>query len=330
MKIVQFSQPGPPNVLNYIDVPVPPLQDDDVLVRAEYIGVGIPDVLIRSGQYGWMPPLPASPGTEMSGIVENIGASVTELKVGQRVVVSARERKHRGGCYAEFNVTPVSSVFPLPDGIDLKGAAALANYQVAYHLLNDCARPEKGQSVLVYAAAGGVGSAIVDLAVSAGLEVIGVCSGRQKAEFVRTLGAKATVDRRAENVVDAVLSLTKGRGVDLIFDPIGGPSFSQNFALLAPFGHVISYGRLAGDPPDEAMGELLRNIDKCGAVRVFSMHVFDNWPERRRQVMRSLIALLAAGAIHPHIDGVLPLSEARKAHEMIEQGRIIGKLLLRP
>jgi len=329
MKIMQFRQPGPPDVLEYIDVPMPSLNDGEVLVRAHYIGVGIPDVRIRSGQYDWMPPLPAVPGTEMSGTIEKVGGGVTSLKVGQRVVVSARERKHRGGCYAEYNALPAESVFPLPESADLKQAAALANYQVAYHLLNDCARPEKGQSVLVYAAAGGVGSAIIGLAVAAGLEVIAVCGGATKVEFVKDLGARFIIDHREQDVAESVRVATKGRYVDLILDPIGGPRFTDNIALLAPFGLVVSYGMLAGYSTGDALGTL-RNIGRCGAVRIFSMHVFDGWPEKRRQGMRWLIERLGDGAIRPRIHGVLPLSEARKAHEMLENGEIIGKLLLQP
>lgn len=330
MKIVQFCQAGPPSVLEYIDVPIPSLNDGEVLVRAEYIGVGIPDVLIRSGLYGWMPPLPAVPGTEMSGIIEKVGRGVTSLKNGQRVVVSARERKHRGGCYAEYNATPAESVFALPDDADLEQAAALANYQVAYHLLNDCARPEAGQSVLVYGAAGGVGSAIIDLAVAADLEVIAVCSGAAKVEFVKDLGAHFIIDRREQDVAEVVRAVTKGRQVDLILDPIGGPRFTDNFAMLARFGLVVSYGRLDGHPTGDVMGTLVGNSGKCAAVRIFSMHVFDDWPERRRRGMQWLIKRLGKGAIRPRIHGLLPLSEASKAHEMLESGEIIGKLLLRP
>src|SRR5262249_35003345 len=148
----------------------------EVLVRAQAIGVGMPDVMIRRGTYNWMPPLPGVPGTEMSGLVEAVGAGVTRVKPGQRVVVSARDRPHRGGCYAEYNSTPESSVYPLPVGADMEQAAALANYQVAYHLLYDCITFKPGQSVLVQGAAGGTGSALVDVALGAGLTVIGICS----------------------------------------------------------------------------------------------------------------------------------------------------------
>ncbi len=147
----------------------------------------MPDVMIRRGVYNWMPPLPAAPGTEMSGIIEKLGPGVTRFKPGQRVVVSARDRPHRGGCYAEYNATPENSVYALPDGADMDQAAALANYQVAYHLLYDCIAFKPGQSVLVQGAAGGTGSALVDLARNAGLKVIGICSRRGEDRFRQKL-----------------------------------------------------------------------------------------------------------------------------------------------
>jgi NADPH2:quinone reductase len=127
-----------------------------------------------------------------------------------------------------------------------------------------------------------------------------------------------------------VRAVTRGRQVDLILDPIGGPRFTDNFAMLARFGLVVSYGRLDGHPTGDVMRTLVGNSGKCAAVRIFSMHVFDDWPERRRRGMQWLIKRLGIGAIRPRIHGLLPLSEASKAHEMLESGEIIGKLLLRP
>jgi NADPH:quinone reductase len=212
MKIVQFKTPGPPSVLDYVEVPTPEPQAGEVLVRAHAIGVGMPDVMIRRGVYNWMPPLPAAPGTEMSGIVEKIGPGVTRFKPGQRVVVSARDRPHRGGCYAEYNATPETSVYALPDGADMDQAAALANYQVAYHLLYDCTAFKKGQSVLVQGAAGGTGSALIDLARGAGLEVIGICSGAAKIDFVKSCGVEHVVDRQRDDIGTAVNAATDGKG----------------------------------------------------------------------------------------------------------------------
>src|SRR5580693_393870 len=155
MKLILFREPGPPSVLQVLDVPIPEPKPGEVLIRAHAIGVGIPDTNIRAGTYSWMPPLPAIPGTELAGTIEKVGAGVTTRQVGERVYTTARERPHRGGHYAEYVSAPVEATFALPANVSFDQAAALANYQVAYHIFNDAVRPRHGESVLIYAAAGG-------------------------------------------------------------------------------------------------------------------------------------------------------------------------------
>ena len=330
MKIIQFKTPGDPSVLDYVDVPTPEPREGEVLVKAQAIGVGMPDIMIRRGVYNWMPPLPGTPGTEMSGTVEKIGPGVTSVRPGQRVVVSARDRPHRGGCYAEFNATPETSVYVLPDGADMDQAAALANYQVAYHLLYDCIAFKKGQSVLIQGAAGGTGSALVDLARHAGLAIIATCGGAAKVDFVKSLGVPHVIDRKRDDIAAAVASATQGNGVDFIMDFAGGPDFVKNFDMLAPYGTVVSYGQLAGKPKDDVYAALRARAGKNLALRVFSMHVYDHWRAPQQAGMRWLIERLGRGEIKPQIDLVLPLAEAQRAHELFESGAVMGKLLLRP
>src|SRR5579862_2909213 len=330
MKIIQFKTPGGPSVLEYVEVPTPEPGDGEVLVRAHAIGVGMPDIMIRRGTYNWMPPLPGTPGTEMSGTVEKLGPGVKNLRVGQRVVVSARERPHRGGCYAEYNATPEVSAFPLPDGADMDQAAALANYQVAYHLLYDCIAFKPGQSVLIQGAAGGTGSALVDLARHAGLQVIGTCGGAEKVAFVKSFSVEQVIDRNAQDIGAAVADATRGKGVDFIMDFAAGPEFVKNFAMLAPYGTVVSYGQLAGKPKDDVYGALRAQAAKNLALRVFSIHIYDHWREPQQAGMRWLLECLARGEIKPRIYERLPLAEARRAHELFESGKVMGKLLLRP
>src|SRR6202167_4003233 len=198
--------------MQLLDVPVPEPKPGEVLIRAHAIGVGMPDCLIRAGTYSWMPPLPATPGTEMSGTIEKVGAGVTSREVGQRVYTTARERPHRGGHYADYIATPAEATFVLPDNVDLDAAASLANYQVAYHLFNDAARPRQGHSVLIYAAAGGMGNALIDLAKAAELVTIGVVSSETKVRFARELGAGHVINRKAETVSKRVGEITGGRG----------------------------------------------------------------------------------------------------------------------
>jgi len=329
MKLIRFREPGPPSVLECIEVDVPEPQAGEVRIRAHAIGVGMPDVLIRAGTYSWMPPLPATPGTELSGIIEKVGPGVTSRRPGQRVYTTAREKPHRGGHYAQYVATPAEATFPLPDHVDLDAAATLANYQVAYHIFNDALRLRPGQSVLIYAAAGGMGNALIDLARSASLTVIGIVSSEEKARFARELGADHVINRAVEKVSEGVVEITRGRGVDAIIDPIGGPSIPGNVALLAPCGMLLIYGALGGKAELD-LQPTLRASRNSPAVRQFTIHTWDQLVEERRAGMRAVIAMLAAGKLRPRIHARLPLTEAKRAHEMLESGIVLGKLLLQP
>jgi NADPH:quinone reductase len=329
MKLIRFREPGPPSVLECIEVDVPEPQAGEVRIRAHAIGVGMPDVLIRAGTYSWMPPLPATPGTELSGIIEKVGPGVTSRRPGQRVYTTAREKPHRGGHYAQYVTTPAEATFPLPDHVDLDAAATLANYQVAYHIFNDALRLRPGQSVLIHAAAGGMGNALIDFARSANLTIIGVVSNEEKARFARDLGADHVINRAVEKVSEGVVEITRGRGVDAIIDPIGGPSIPGNVVLLAPCGMLLIYGALGGKAELD-LQPTLRASRNSPAVRQFTIHTWDHLVEERRAGMRAVIAMLAAGKLHPRIHARLPLTEAKRAHEMLERGIVLGKLLLQP
>jgi NADPH2:quinone reductase len=329
MQRIQFTAPGPPDVLRCLDGPIPEPKAGEVLIRAHAIGVGIPDTLIRAGTYGHMPPLPATPGTELSGVIEKVGPDVTDRRVGQRVYTTARERPQRGGHYAAYVATPVEATFLLPDGVDLDAAAALANYQVAYHIFNDALRLRAGESVLVHAAAGGMGNALIDLAKAAGLIVLGVAGGERKAHFAHELGADHVIDRKNEDVAVRVAEITGGRGVDAIIDPVAGPTIPANLALLAPCGVLVIYGGLGGKAPLD-LEQTLRAKGRSPAIRHFTIHTWDRLVEERRAGMRAVVAMLAAGKLHPRIHAVLPLAEAARAHELLESGAVLGKVLLRP
>jgi len=329
MKLIQFREPGAPSVLQVLDVPIPEPQRGEVLIRAHSIGVGIPDTLIRAGTYSWMPPLPATPGTELSGTIEKLGPGVDTRQVGQRVYATARERPHRGGHYAEYIATPAEATFILPENIDLDAAATLANYQVAYHIFNDAVRPGRGQSVLVYAAAGGMGNALIDLAKASTLLVIGIVSSEAKASFARELGADHVINRKTENIGNRVREVTAGRGVDIVIDPVGGPGIPANIALLAPCGMLVVYGGLGGKAQLD-LQSTLRGSKNSPAIRQFSIHTWDHLVAERRAGMHVLIDLLAAGKLQPRIHARLPLTEAARAHEMLESGVVQGKLLLIP
>ena len=330
MKAIVMERPGGPEVLRYVDVPRPEPAPGQVLVRAHAIGVGMPEVLVRRGQYGWMPPLPAIPGIEMSGVVEKVGAGVATLAVGQAVFVSARELKVRGGCYAEYIAAEAEALYPLPEGIDLDSAAALSNYQVAWHLLNSAPNGMRYESFLATTAAGGVGSALVQLGKLAGKRVIGVVDTDERVAFVLSLGGDGAINCLSENVTERVRALTAGRGVDLILDSLGGEQFADQFERLAPFGMVVSYGFLAGPPGGDVMGAIRKRITDCLGMRIFSMHAFDQDRSTRRGVTEELFRLAAAGKIKPPIFARLPLAEAGRAQALIEEGKVQGKVILKP
>jgi NADPH2:quinone reductase len=236
----------------------------------------------------------------------------------------------RAGCYAEYIAVPARAAHPLPPGCALEAAACLSNYQVAYHLLHTTSRGVAAGSVLVHTAAGGVGSAAVQLALIAGMTVIGVAGSDAKRRAVSALGAQHAIDYRIEDVVARVREVTQGRGADLILDPIGGKGFARNFAMLAPLGMVISYGRLDGPPDADLLTAMRANSAKSPAVRFFTIHSFDDRPDIRTATMKVLLDHLAAGRIRPLIYDRLPLPDAARAHELLESGQVIGKLLLKP
>ena len=328
MKAVLVHRPGGPEALQYQDVPAPPVGNDDVLIRAETFGVGQPDKLIRAGIYKWMPPLPANPGNDVAGRIEAVGGRVSGIKVGQKVLLSARDLAQRGGCYAELVAAPADAIHLLPEQVDLEAAVCLANYQVAWALLNECGSARPPQSVLVVGAAGGVGSSLVQLAKLAGMTVIGTVSSPEKAAFAQSMGADGMIYYRTEDVVARTRELTGGRGVDLVLDHVGGSGFFTHLQALGKWGTVVSYNAFDGLPTQNMMEEMRKHLEVCPAIRCFSFHIYDHDREGRRAIMKRMIEHLASGAIKPAIAARFGLSEVRQAHELLDSGRALGKIIM--
>lgn len=331
MKAIVIEKTGKPEVLQYQEVPTPVPGPGQALVKAHAIGVNMPEVLVRSGRYAWMPPLPAIPGIEMSGTIASLGAGVQDFKIGEAVYVSARELPHRCGCYAEYIAVDTRALVKVPSQVDLEAAATLASFQVAWHLLNSATRGFEYASVLVTAAAGGIGSAAVQLAAATGIRVIALTSSTEKAAFAKRLGASVAIAQTEEGWTGRIREATENRGVDLILDAIGGAGFPALFDHLAPLGLVIKYGQLAGLPESATVYDAMRrHLAHSPALRLFSMHTFDDDPARRRACTETLLRLLDRGAIGPVIQQRLPLAEAARAHELLEGGKVLGKLVLKP
>ncbi len=326
MRAIQIETTGGPEVLTLVERPEPAPGPGEVLVRAEAIGVGKPDVLFRTGVYRWMPPLPAIPGAEMAGRIAALGAGVTGLAVGQKVLVY----HFKGGCYAEAVAVPAASVRALPETVDLTDAVALPNTQVAWALLHEAARGIAAKTVYVNGAAGGVGSAVIQICRHEGLKVIAGAGSAKKCAFAATLGAAHTIDYSREPVADRLLELTGGAGVDLMLDHIIGPKFTDMFRALAPLGLIVSFNMLGGFPAEDVFKAMRANLPRSPALRCFTMHSFDHDPDARERVAAAATTLLASGAVKPAIHAVLPLADARRAHEMLDAREVFGKLVLKP
>ena len=330
MKAIRISRTGGSDVLEHVEVPTPVPGPGEVLVKAEAIGVNYFDLLIRTGKYRWMPALPFLIGNEMSGRVVARGPGADRLAIGQAVFVAGYEIGNRGGLYAEYAAVPEDSVFVLPDGLSCEAATALTNYQLAWILMHHAARGVTAGSVAVRGAAGGVGTALIDVARKAGARVIGMAGGEAKCAFVRSRGAHHVVDHTQGKVSDHVLEATGGEGVDILFDHVAGDGFGDGLAMLAPFGMIVSYAVIGGIPRDNLFAAMRHNIENSPAIRCFTMHTYDHKPKPRREAMQRAVELLAAGDIHPAIAARFPLAEAARAHDLVESRSALGKIVLVP
>jgi NADPH:quinone reductase len=267
----------------------------------------------------------------MAGVVDALGTGVNGVRKGQRVLVSSRELKFRGGCYAQAICVPAETLFPLPDSIAPNDAVSLPNYQLAGALLYESG-VRKPRGVVAYGASGGVGLAILQLAQCDGLETIGIVSTEEKRSFVERAGIRNVLIRGKDDIQARVASLTGNRGVDVVY-AMGGPAadFIRNLDLLAPLGTVVSFGVLGGYIPDaDLYGELRKRAGRSLGVRVYSIHTLDHDRALRRRLMERAIELMAAGKLRPPAPTVMPLAQAAQAHEMMEAGRTIGKIVLAP
>ena len=330
MKAIQISRTGGPDALDMVEVPTPSPGPGEVLVRASAIGVNYFDTMIRTGRYRWMPKLPFVLGNEMSGHVAALGPGVTALTVGQPVFIAGYEIGNRGGLYAEYAAVPEKAAWPLPAGVDADAATALTNYQLAWILLHHAARGVTPKTVVVYGAAGGVGSALIDVARLAGATVIGTAGGAAKCAFARSRGAAHAIDYSKENVVERVLALTDGHGADIIFDHVAGKAFAEGLKMSAPLGMIVSYAVLAGMPETDLFAAMRANIEKSPAVRCFTMHTYDHMEEPRREAMARAVELIGGGKVRPAIAARIPMADARRAHELIEARTAMGKIVLKP
>ncbi len=335
MKAVFIARRGAPEALQVREIAEPEPGPKQVRVRVRAAGVNFADVLMRMGLYPGAPPLPFVPGYEIAGEIDAIGPGVEIGRLGERVACATAF-----GGYAEKVVVPADWTIPLPEGKTFEEAAALpVNYLTAYHALYVLGNLRQGGSVLVHGAAGGVGVAAVQLSGLRGATIIGTASSAKHA-FVMGQGAQFMLGH-GEDFEARTLELTRGRGVDIVLDPVGGRSFRKSYRCLAPAGLLVCYGISASAPglrrnPFAALWAYLRSgffspLSMMGENRgVVGLHIgrLSGDEPLLRHELNELHRLWSEGRITPRVDQAFPVAHAPEAHRRLQDRKNIGKVVL--
>ncbi|MGW2515433.1 quinone oxidoreductase family protein [Streptomyces sp. NPDC001617] len=327
MRAVRIDEFGGPEVLVPVEMPEPVAGPGQVLVRIAAAGVNRADALVRAGVYHRAGRPPLIPGVEAAGVVAAVGEGVTGLEVGQRVM--ALDGVNAPGFYAESAAVPASRVTVLPEGVGWGEAATLpVAWLSAWYCLRHLAKVAKEDTVVVKAAASGVGSAAVQIAAETGARVIALAGSAEKAAWAGEFGARDIVDTSAhtdEAEVEEVLRLTDGRGADVVLDTVGGRAFGRSLREVGHGGRVVALANVALEPSTIDTRDF---YPKNAAVLGFQLtnlqiHGYDPRPD-----LRELAERVAAGAYRVPVETVVPLEEARAAHELLERRDNRGKIVL--
>ncbi|HHX8572106.1 TPA: quinone oxidoreductase family protein [Vibrio alginolyticus] len=327
MKAIIIEQTGGSNVLEYKEINKPQLSEGQVLVKVAAAPVNFIDTIIREGNMppGMMPELPFISGVEGSGVV--IDANGTALKIGQKVAYLG---PIGASMYAEYTAVDADKLIALDDNVDVLEAGAMpVTYFTAYHMLHNVVRAEEGKFALVYASTGGVGTALIQLAKAAGLKVIALDRKDEKVEQALKLGADYALNSTGE-WVEKVKEITGGKGVNYIFNPVAGDTAVQDLEVLATLGHIVVFGFLAGAGETNLQAEAIKHFSKAPTITYSEIYAtyFSNF-DLVKTSLENVYQILAEGKLKP-VYSTMPLSEASQAHDKIESGKVMGKLLLTP
>jgi NADPH:quinone reductase len=332
---------GGPDALQVIEEECPEPKPGEVRVRVLAAGVSLPDIMAREGIHPETPPVPFTPGWDLVGVVDRLGPGISGIESGQTV---ASMPIH--GAYAEFVCLPQRELVPVPPGLDAGEAVSLVlNYVTAYQMLHRSAHVKRGQRVLIHGAAGGVGSALLQLGRLAGLEMYGTCSERS-APAVSGLGG-VPIDYRNQDYVKETHRLT-GEGVDAVFDPIGGAHLWHSREALRPGGRVVGYGNTTSLRGEGLGSGRTGRRNRLHGIPIYALYIAGGWvlPGRKRivpysiqtlkrlkpalfrQDLIALLDLLHRQEIKPLVTQRFPLAEARRAQELLGKGGVTGKIVL--
>ncbi len=310
------------DALTWKELPTPAPKAQEVLVKIEAASLNFPDLLIVQNKYQMKPPLPFVPGSEYAGTVEAVGEGVTHLKVGQRVACLSGT-----GGFATHAIAPSALCMPLPPGFPAVDAAAfIMIYATSWHALIDRAQLKSGETVLVLGAAGGVGTAAIQIAKAAGARVIAAASTDDKCALCKSIGADATINYSQENLRDSIKTLTDGKGPDVIYDPVGGDFAEPAFRSIAWRGRYLVVGFASGPIP--ALPLNLTLLKGASLVGVFWGDFARREPKANAAMMGELAQWYAQGKVKPVIDSTMPMAELKAAYAHMGSRGVKGKLVM--
>jgi NADPH:quinone reductase len=323
MKAVVCKSFGPPEILTLEDVADPAPGPGQVLIDVHAAGLNFPDVLQVAGKYQYQPPFPFTPGSELAGVVREVGAGVSGLSAGSRVMALVGT-----GAMAERVVADASAVDVIPETMNFDTAAALGiAYGTSYHSLAQRARLQRGESLLVLGASGGVGLAAVEIGKAFGARVIAAASTDQKLEVARQHGADQLVNYTQGSLKDQIKELTAGKGADVIYDPVGGDLFDQCTRCINWNGRLLVVGFASGTIPKYPVNLAL--LKGCELVGVFWGEFRKREPEKFRQNCQALFQMFREGTIKPLISEAFPLERYADALNVFLRRQAVGKIVLR-
>ena len=322
MKAICCTAFGPPEDLQLLDLPSPKPQAGQVVIGVKACGVNFPDTLMIQNKYQFKPPMPFSPGGEVAGIIEEVGEGVTTLQVGDRVLALTG-----WGGFAEKVVAEAATVLPIPAGMDFVTASStMYTYGTSYHALKNRADLQAGETLLVLGAAGGVGLAAVQLGQLMGARVIAAASTDEKLEVCRQLGASETINYTTQDLRETIKVLTNGKGVDVVYDPVGDAYTEPALRSIAWKGRYLIVGFAAGDIPKIPMN--LPLLKGCSVVGVFWGAFAKNEPAQSQRNFLDLMTWMKQGKLQQHLYGTYALEEAPQALRALMDRKVVGKAVV--
>ena len=308
--------------LNWKEIPTPTPPKGQVLVRIEAASLNFPDLLIVQNKYQMKPDLPFVPGSEYAGVIEAVGEGVTDLKVGQSVACLSGT-----GGFGTHTLAPAKLCMPLPPGFPAVDAAAfIMIYATSHHALIDRAALKAGETVFILGAAGGVGTAAIQIAKAAGARVIAAASTDEKCALCKSLGADETINYTTQNMREVLKALTEGKGPDVIYDPVGGDFAEPAFRSIAWRGRYLVVGFASGPIP--ALPFNLALLKGASIVGVFWGDFARREPQANAAMMAELAKWYAQGKVKPVIDRTMPMSDLKAAYAHMGSRGVMGKLVM--